>query len=158
MARTLMIGAAVAVPMLSSTAFAQQPSQFGTADEARAMFLRAVAAVKADKSKALDMFDKGENGFLDRDLYVFCNNVSDAKAVANGNPQLKQVLGTDTRERKDSTGKAYGLELYVAGQKPEGTITEVSYLQARPSNPIPVPKASIVTRIGDIYCGVGYYK
>jgi hypothetical protein len=84
--------------------------------------------------------------------------VSDAKAVANGNPQLKQFLGTDTRDRKDPTGKAYGLELFAAGQKPEGQITEVSYLQARPSSPTPVPKVSIVTRIGDVYCGVGYYK
>jgi hypothetical protein len=71
---------------------------------------------------------------------------------------LKQVLGTDTRDRKDSTGKAYGLELYAAGQKPEDQISEVSYLQARPSNPTLAPKVSIVTRIGDIYCGVGYYK
>jgi hypothetical protein len=158
MARTFMISAAVAVLILSSTAFAQQPSQFGNADEAKGMLAKAIGAVKADKAKALDMFNKGENGFLDRDLYVFCNNVRDAKAVANGNPQLKQFLGTDTRDRKDSTGKAYGLELYAAGQKPEGEITEVSYLQARPSNPTPVPKVSIVTRIGDIYCGVGYYK
>ena len=158
MARPFLIAAAATAALaLSSTAFAQQ-SQFGTADEAKAMLSRAVAAVKVDKAKALDMFNKGEGGFLDRDLYIFCNNVSDAKAVGNGNPQLKQFLGTDTRDRKDPTGKAYGLELYAAGQKPEGQITEVSYLQARPSNPMPVPKVSIVTRIGDIYCGVGYYK
>jgi hypothetical protein len=158
MARPFLIAVATAAFVLASAAFAQQPSQFGTADEARAMFQRAVAAVKADKSKALDMFNKGENGFLDRDLYVFCNSVSDGKALANGNPQLKQFLGTDTRDRKDPTGKTYGLELYAAGQKPEGQITEVSYLQARPSNPTPVSKVSIVTRVGDIYCGVGYYK
>jgi hypothetical protein len=40
------------------------------------MLDKAVAAVKADKAKALDMFNKGEGGFLDRDLYVFCANVS----------------------------------------------------------------------------------
>jgi hypothetical protein len=159
MARPFLIAAAAtAALLLASTAFAQQASRFGTADEAKAMLLRAVAAVKADKPKALDMFNKGESGFLDRDLYVFCDDVHDGRALANGNPQLKQFLGTDTRERKDPTGKAYGLELYAAGQKSEGQITEVSYLQARPSNPMPVPKVSIVTRIGDIYCGVGYYK
>jgi hypothetical protein len=43
----------------------------GTADEAKAMLMKAVAAVKADKAKTLDMFNKGEGGFLDRDLYVF---------------------------------------------------------------------------------------
>jgi hypothetical protein len=159
MARPFLIAAAAtAALLLASTAFAQQPSQSGTADEAKAMLLRAVAAVKADKSKALDMFNKGEGGFLDRDLYLFCNNVSDGTAVANGNPHLKQFLGTDTRERKDPTGKVYGLELYAAGQKSEGQMTEVNYLQSRPTSPTPVPKVSIVTRVGDIYCGVGYYK
>ena len=32
------------------------------------MLDRAVAAVKEDKAKALDMFNKGEGGFKDRDL------------------------------------------------------------------------------------------
>jgi hypothetical protein len=46
------------------SAFAQQPSQYGNADEAKAMLVKAVAAVKSDKIKALDMFAKGEGGFL----------------------------------------------------------------------------------------------
>ncbi len=66
--------------MLSPPAFAQQSG--GTADEAKAMLMKAVAAVKADKAKALDMFNKREGGFLDRDLYVFCANVSDGTTVA----------------------------------------------------------------------------
>ena len=69
----------------------------GTADEVKAMLMKAVAAVKADKAKALDMFNKGEGGFLDRDLYVFCDNLSDAKVVAIGNPNAKQLIGTDAR-------------------------------------------------------------
>ena len=44
---------------------------------AKAMLEKAVAAVKNDKAKALDMFNKGEGGFKDRDLYVFCANASD---------------------------------------------------------------------------------
>ena len=71
MLRTSMIAAvSAAVLMFSATAFAQQTG--GTPDEAKAMLMKAVAAVKADKAKALDMFNKGEGGFLDRDLYVFC--------------------------------------------------------------------------------------
>jgi hypothetical protein len=96
---------------------------------------------------------------LDRDLYVFCNNVSDGKQVAIGNPNAKRLLGTDTRALKDSTGKAFGQEAYAAGQKPDGEITEViGYLFPSPSNPKPVLKDSFVTRIGDIFCGVGYYN
>src|SRR5579864_9198988 len=118
MIRTLMFAAVSAAGLLlSPTAFAQQTG--GTADEAKAMLMKAVAAVKADKAKALDMFNKGEGGFLDRDLYVFCGNISDGKAVAQGNPNAKQVLGQDQRTLTDSTGKNFGMELYAAGQKPE---------------------------------------
>jgi hypothetical protein len=96
MLRTLTIAVASATVLaLSPIAFAQQTG--GTADEAKAMLMKAVAAVKADKAKALDMFNKGEGGFLDRDLYVFCDNLSDAKVVAIGNPNAKQLIGTDAR-------------------------------------------------------------
>jgi hypothetical protein len=54
-----------------------QAGQYGTPEEAKAMLERAVAAVKEDKAKALDMFNKGEGGFKDRDLYVACANASD---------------------------------------------------------------------------------
>ena len=157
MLRTSMIAAvSAAVLMFSPTAFAQQT---GTADEAKAMLMKAVAAVKADKAKALDMFNKGEGGFLDRDLYVFCGNVSDGKAVAIGNPNAKQLLGVDSRTLKDATGKSFGVELYAAYQKPEGEITEVSYMFPRPgADKTPVPKVSLATRVGDLGCGVGYYK
>jgi hypothetical protein len=158
MMRTFLIAAAaVAVLTLSSTTFGQQAG--GTADEAKAMLTKAVAAVKADKAKALDMFNKGEGGFKDRDLYVFCANTSDGKIVAVlSNPNAKQLIGTDTRTLRDSTGKAFGEELYAGEQKPEGQFTEVTYLFPRPgADPTPVKKVSLVTRVGDLGCGVGYY-
>ena len=46
------------------------------------MLEKAVAAVKEDKAKALDMFNKGEGGFKDRDLYVWCANASDGIVTA----------------------------------------------------------------------------
>ena len=158
MIRALMIAAAsAAILALSPTAFAQQTG--GTADEAKAMLMKAIAAVKADKAKALEMFNKGEGGFLDRDLYVFCSNISDGKNVAIGNPNAKQLLGVDARPLKDATGKAFGAELYAAFQKPEGELTEVSYMFPRPgADKTPVPKVRLATRVGDLGCGVGYYK
>ena len=71
-----------AVLALSATAFA---ADHGTADEAKAMLMKAVAALKADKAKTLDLIGKGEGGFLDRDLYVLCVNASDGKTVPIGN-------------------------------------------------------------------------
>ena len=158
--RTFMIGvASAAILALAPTAFAQKTSQYGNADEAKAMLMKAVAAVKADKAKALEMFNKGDGGFLDRDLYVFCANVSDGKLVAQGNPNKKELLGQDARTLKDSNGKNFGAEIYAAGQKPEGQITEVSYMFPKPgADPKPVPKVSFVTKVRDLGCGVGYYK
>jgi hypothetical protein len=152
MLRKFLIGTAV-FAALSASAYAQ--AKFGTADEAKAMLTKSVAAVKADKAKAIDMFIKGEGGFLDRDLYPFCATVSDGKILAT---QSKNLIGTDTKVLKDKTGKAFGQELYAAGQKPDGTITEVSYMFPRPGETEPAAKVSFVTKVGDIYCGVGYYK
>ena len=45
------------------------------------MLDKAVAAVKADQAVALGMFDKGEGGFLDRDLYPFCFRIADVKTL-----------------------------------------------------------------------------
>lgn len=138
----------------ATTAFAQ-----GTTAEAKAMLEKVVAAVKADKAKAIDMFNKGEGGFLDRDLYPFCFNVSDGKLVAVGNPNAKHLIGQDSRTFKDSTGKVYGVENYAAAQKPEGQITETSsYLFPKMGSDTLAPKVSFVTRVGDLGCGVGYYK
>jgi hypothetical protein len=160
MVRTFMIAAAsAAILSLSQATFAQQPGQFGTAVEARAMLTKTIAAVKADKTKALDMIAKGEGGFLDRDLYPFCADVSDAKIHPFPNPNAKQIFGTDARNLKDPTGKEFGKEQYVAGQKPEGQITEVEYMFSKPGpDPKPVPKLAFIARAGDLYCGVGYYK
>ena len=159
MFRSFIIAAASAgVLTLSATAFAQK-SDHGTADEAKAMLMKTVAAVKADKAKTLDLINEGKGGFLDRDLYPFCFNLSDGNSVATASPNAKQVLGKDVRTIKDPTGKVIGTELYDAAQKPDGQITEVSYMWPRTgSDKTPVAKVSFVTKAGDLGCGVGYYK
>ena len=79
--------------------------------------------------------------------------------VAIGNPNAKRLMGMDARTLKDPTGRLYGQEIYAAAQKPEGQITEVSYVFEMPGpETMPVPKVSFVTRVGDLGCGVGYYK
>src|ERR1700720_3652278 len=98
MLRKLVIGALGAIAVMFSTAaFAQ-----GTAADAKAMLTKTVAALKADKAKTLDLINKGEGGFLDRDIYPFCFNISDGKTVALANPNAKQLIGKDVRENKDA--------------------------------------------------------
>jgi hypothetical protein len=159
MVRKFVIAAASAAVLAGSPAALGQQTG-GTAEEAKAMLMKAVAAVKADKAKALAMFNKGEGGFRDRDLYVFCANASDGMIVAMGNPNLAQALGMDIRLAHNSTGKAFGAEIYAAIQKPEGQITEVRYISPKPSaDSTLAAKVSLVTSAGyDLGCAVGYYK
>jgi hypothetical protein len=97
MFRALTIAAVpTAVLLVSPAAFAQQTG--GTADQAKAMLMKAAAAVKENKTKAIDLFNRGEGGFLDRDLYVFCADLTTNKQTANGNPNAKTLIGTDLRE------------------------------------------------------------
>ena len=46
-------------------------AQFGTAEEAKAMLERAVAAVKEDKAKAPDMFNRGEGELQGLVVFTF---------------------------------------------------------------------------------------
>src|SRR6516164_10601127 len=149
------IGSLVCAIALAGAALAQ--AQYGTSAEAKAMLEKAVAAVKADKAKALDMFNKGEGGFLDRELYPFCFRIADGKNLAG--PKAVPA-GTDVRTLKDASGNAYGPAIYAAAQKPEGQITEVpSYMFPKPGTLTPTfEKVSFVTKVGDLACGVGYYK
>jgi hypothetical protein len=58
---------ALQIAFLSVAFEPTRAAEYGTA-EAKAMLERAVAAVKEDKAKALDMFSKGEGGFKETPL------------------------------------------------------------------------------------------
>ena len=73
--RPLLILSTMALVLWAATT--TQAAEFGTREEAKAMLDKAVAAVKENKEKALAMFNNGESGFKDRDLYVLCANASD---------------------------------------------------------------------------------
>ena len=149
--KTLLAAAALAATAALVPARAQQ-GQFGTAAEARAMLDKAVAAVRADKTKALAAFNAGSDGFKDRDLYPFCANASDG--VFTAHPSLR---GTQIRDLKDAAGSAFGEQILRAGTA-EGQVNEVSYSFPRPGTTAPAPKVSYVTKVGDQVCAVGYYK
>ena len=59
-----------ALILVLSTTASVLAADFGTADEARAMLEKAVAAVKADKTKALDMFNTAKPALRMRPLCV----------------------------------------------------------------------------------------
>jgi signal transduction histidine kinase len=124
----------------------------GNPEEAEAMLERAVAELKADPAAALEKFNKGREGFQDRDLYVFCAN-RDGKLVAH---TTARMLGDDITKFKDRNGKGAGKE--IIHQAKEGQVIKVKYMFPRPGETEPVAKESYVTRVGELTCGVGYYK
>ncbi len=134
-----------------------KPRQTGTPEQAMAMLTKAVAALQADKAKAVAMFSTGEGGFLDEDLYPYCFNVGDGTILADINQP--KLVGQNVMDLKDATGKPFGLELYKAVQKSEREIADVSYMFPKPgSEHHLVPKVAFVTRVGDLGCAVGYYQ
>jgi hypothetical protein len=152
--KKLLLGG-IALLVLPSAAFSESS---GTADEAKAMLIKAIAAVKTDRDVAIAQFLKGEAGFKDRDLYVFCSRLSDGAGLAG---PISILAGMDVRTLKDPNGNPFGQEIYEASvNHPEGTITLIhDYLIPKPGTLSPaVPKAAWVTRVGDLSCGVGYYK
>ncbi len=158
MARKIIFFAAASA-MLALSQGAAAASKGTNGSEAREMLLNVITEVKVNRQNAFDMFNQGGGRFVDGDLYVFCTDAKTGKFVAEGNVNAKDLLGTDVRALKDVNGKPFGLEIYAAGQKPEGEITEVDYLFGKPSDPKPVPKTSFVAKVDEDYaCGVGYYK
>jgi len=142
--------AAILVPSISSSRPAAQ-GKFGTEKEARAMLERAVAAIKENKEKALEMFNKGAGGFRDRDLYVFCANASDG--VLSAHPHLK---GEHLQDIVGKKGFPLGKE--IMQNAAEGQIKAVAYWWPRPGSDKPLEKHTFYTQVAGQNCGVGYYK
>jgi len=145
------IGQAAILFLVTLTPVPAAEAQFGNEKEARALLDRAVAALKENKEKALAMFNKGEGGFKDRDLYVFCANSSDG--VVTAHPYLK---GEHMQDIVGKKGFPVGKE--IMQNATEGKINEVAYWWPRPGSDKPLEKHAFYTKVGDQNCGVGYYK
>jgi Single Cache domain 2 len=149
--RAFAIGQAAILVLFTSPPVPTAQAQYGTEKDAKAMLERAVAAMKENKEKALEMFNKGEGGFKDRDLYVFCANASDG--ILTAHPYLK---GEHLQEIVGKKGFPLGKEIMRTAT--EGKINEVTYWWPRPGSDTPLEKHTFYTRVGDQNCGVGYYK
>ncbi len=141
--------------LLSNVAFADA-QQFATAEEAKAMLHRAIVALKSNEAKALGEFNDPKNKqFHDRDLYVFCYNISDGNITAYSSPVL---LNTDVRTLVFNDDPI-GQRAYEAiKNSPEGSVTTTDYKFTKPGTTEPVSKQILQTRIGNQSCGVTYYE
>ena len=146
--KTLLL-AAVCSSFLSTMSFA---GEFGTKEEAAALLERAVALVRIDKNRALDLFTSGEGGLIYKDLYVFC---ASPDGTLTSHPDS---VGFNLLNFKDSEGTPVG-EIMRSNAKP-GTTIEVTYKLERPTTDSieEYTKTALVTRVSDQICGVGYYN
>lgn len=120
------------------------------------MLDRAVVALKSDETKALSEFNDPKNKqFRDRDLYVFCYNISDGNITAYSSPAL---LNTDVRTLAYNDDPV-GQRAYEATRNSqEGSVTTIDYNFPKPGTTEVTVKETIQARIGNQGCGVTYYK
>jgi cytochrome c len=149
--KTNVLVSAIATAALLLCAWTAMAAE-GTAAEAKAMLEHAIAELKANEAAALEKFNKPDGGFRDRDLYVFCFNMTNGVFTAHANPKL---LGTDVRALKEPDGAPLGQKIFSSVKE---TVTTVDYNFPRPGTTEPVPKESYVVKVGNQGCGVGFYK
>jgi cytochrome c len=150
------LGAGLAALVLGWSTTSVIAQQLGTEKEARAMLDRAIAALKSNEVAALGKFnDQNDKQFHDRDLYVFCFDMSDGKVTSYSAPFL---IGADVRTLRlinDPIGqRAYDTVLNV----PEGKIAVLQYKFPKPGTTEPATMQSFETHIGNQGCGVTYYE
>jgi len=144
--------AAFALPVMLFVGGVQAADR-GTADEAKAMLDKAVAAVKVDEAKALAQFvsdAKAKSGdFYQKDLYVFCGG-EDGNFSAHPSLVGKSMKGLMD---KATPPFAVGEEFYKAAAKGG----EVTYQWPLPGATAAQKKVAIVAQAGKQVCAVGYY-
>jgi len=142
--------------MLLWTVASVSAQQLGTAEQARAMLDRAISALKSNEATALSEFnDPNNKQFHERDLYVFCYDMSDGKITAYESPALLNIDVRTLALKDDPIGQ----RTYEAAQNaPEGSIVTIEYKLPKPGTTEPVPKQTVEMRIGHQSCGVTYYK
>ena len=151
-----LFAAGITALVLLWSAASVSAQQFGTAEEARAMLDRAMAALKSNEATALSEFnDPSNKQFHDHDLYVFCYNLSDGKITAYESPALLNIDVRTLALKDDPIGQ----RVYQAVQNAaEASVVTIDYNFPKPGTTEPVPKQTLETRIGNQGCGVTYYK
>ncbi len=128
-----------AIALAAGSAYSQ--AQFGTAAEAGAIEKKAVAELKANEAAALEKFNSATGGFRDRDLYVFCYNMTSGAFTAHIN---KALIGTDVRTLKEKDEARRSARGSSTRSRPaEGTITTMSYNFPKPGTQNPWEKRNL---------------
>jgi signal transduction histidine kinase len=126
-----------------------------TADQAKAFAERAVAHVRAvGEQQAFADFSRRDGGFVDGELYVFCQDASGVVVAHGGNPGIvgKNLIGV-----MDPDGRYPNAELNRMGLD-----HGAGWVRYRWPNPVTnriAEKNAYVIKVDDhTVCGSGYYE
>jgi hypothetical protein len=152
--RSLILALAAVTSFLRAASIAAQ--QLGTADDAKAMLDRAIAALKSDEPGALRKFnDPSDKQFHDFELYVFCFDASDGKITADSSTGLLGIDIRTLRLKDDPLGqRAYD----TVQNAPQESVRTMDYSFPKPGTTEPAPKQFLETRVNNQGCGVAYYQ
>jgi signal transduction histidine kinase len=131
------------------------PADARTADEAKALAERAVAHIQTvGRDQAFADFSRPDGGFVDGELYVFCQDASGVVVAHGGNPK---IVGRNMADVRGPDGRLSNVEINHLG------LTQGSgWLEFRWPNPATKRielKAAYVLKVDDhTVCGSGYYK
>ena len=143
--------AMAATPAITSEA----PAAAHTAEQVKAFAERAVAHIRAvGRDQAFADFSRPDGGFVDGELYIFCQDVSGVVVAHGGNPML---VGRNLAGVRGPDGRLANVEINQLGLS-QGS----GWLEFRWPNPATKRielKAAYVLKVDDrTVCGSGYYK
>ena len=139
----------VAALIGATAAPAMAAGERGSEADAQILLGKAVAHnTKVGTEPALkDFSDKG-GPFVDRDLYVLCEDFNGKILAHGGNPTL---VGRDTK------GSELTSQFIQVASSPSGE-GAVNYDWADPVTKKVAKKTTIIKKSGQIFCGVGFFK
>jgi cytochrome c len=131
------------------------PVQARTAAEAQALAERGLAHIReVGRDQAFADFSRPDGGFVDGELYIFCQDISGVVLAHGGNPN---IVGRNLSDVRDPDQRMPNAEINQLG------LTKGSgWLEFRWPNPATKRielKAAYVLKVDDqTVCGSGYYK
>jgi cytochrome c len=134
---------------------AAKPVSAGSPEEVQALVERGAEYIRVHgRQQAFADFNRPDGGFVDGDLYVFCDDAAGINLANGGNPNL---VGRNLAAVRDPDGKLPALDLYHMTQtQGQGWY---NFLWPNPATGRVERKVVFAVRIDDqTFCASGYYK
>jgi cytochrome c len=132
-----------------------QPVFAHSPEEAQALVERAADYIRANgREEAFAAFNRPDGGFVDGELYVFCNDITGLQLANGGNPKM---VGKNLSTLRDAEGHLTTVDINRIGQTAGHGWYE--YLWPNPAKGRIERKVTYVLRIDDrTVCASGYFK